>query len=173
MKGREGTGSLSIRELILGLMVWAPLIALVLSSLGLIVLKRISGLPPWVRRLTIPPFYFVSLSIVTLTIGMEVLVVDVFAWLSLFDVYHDWQWTIFMGALFTFLVPAFGVMRAWEASPDVPAGLWCSFSSLHFGPRNLSAVVCYGRRFVGTTNANIHHRTRQPCFFCSFLQRPC
>jgi hypothetical protein len=44
-------------------------------------LKRISGLPPWVRRLTIPPFYFVSLSIATLIIGMEVLVVDVFAWL--------------------------------------------------------------------------------------------
>jgi hypothetical protein len=74
-------GRLSLRRLILELIAGAPLIALLLSSLGLIMLKRISGLPPWVRRLTIPPFYFVSLSIATLIIGMEVLVVDVFAWL--------------------------------------------------------------------------------------------
>ena len=79
---------MSLGELILELIAWAPLIALLLSSLALVVLKRISGLPPWVRRLTIPPFYFVSLSIAMLTIGMEVLAGYVVALLGIFDVYH-------------------------------------------------------------------------------------
>jgi len=66
---------LSLGGLIFELMYWAPLIALLLSSLGLVVLKRISGGPPWVQRLTVRPFYFVSLPIAMLTIGMQGLVV--------------------------------------------------------------------------------------------------
>jgi len=61
-------------QLILELTYWTPLIALVLSSLGLIALKRISGLPLWAERLAAPPFYFVSLPIATLIMGMEMFV---------------------------------------------------------------------------------------------------
>src|SRR6266566_5867613 len=39
--------SMLSRELILELTYWTPLVALLLLSLGLIALKRISGLPPW------------------------------------------------------------------------------------------------------------------------------
>jgi hypothetical protein len=110
-----------LRGLILELIAWAPLIALLLSSLGLIVLKRISGLPPWMRRLTVPPFYFVSLSIAMLTIGMEVLVLYVIILLGifymyhdLFDRYHSWLTFIYMGGETLLLVPAIGAMLAWS-----------------------------------------------------------
>ena len=62
------------QELILELTYWTPLIMLLLSSLGLIALKRISGLPAWAQRLAAPPFYFVSLPIATLIVGMEMFV---------------------------------------------------------------------------------------------------
>ena len=62
------------RELLPELTYWTPLIALVLSSLGLIALKPISGLPPRAQRLATPPFYFVSLPIETLIAGMEMFV---------------------------------------------------------------------------------------------------
>ena len=112
---------MSLGELILELIAWAPLIALLLSSLALVVLKRISGLPPWVRRLTIPPFYFVSLSIAMFTIGMEVMAGYVVGLLGIFDVYHGWPDRIFWGALIILLVPDFGIVRDWEASMDVIA----------------------------------------------------
>jgi hypothetical protein len=50
------------------LMYWAPLVVLVLLSLGLIAMKRLPGLPLWAQRLTAPPFYFVSLPIATLLV---------------------------------------------------------------------------------------------------------
>ncbi len=59
------------RELILELTYRTPLITLLLSSLGLIALKRISALPLWAERLAGPSFYFVSLPIATLIVGME------------------------------------------------------------------------------------------------------
>jgi hypothetical protein len=43
-----------------------PLVALLLVSLGLVVLKRRSSLPAWLARLAAPPFYLVSLPIATL-----------------------------------------------------------------------------------------------------------
>jgi hypothetical protein len=52
---------------------WAPLAALIAASLGLIALKRIADLPPWIARLTAPPFYLVSLPIATLVAGAEML----------------------------------------------------------------------------------------------------
>lgn len=66
--------SMLSRELILELTYWTPLVALLLLSLGLIALKRISGLPPWAERMAAPPFYFVSLPIATLIVGMEMFV---------------------------------------------------------------------------------------------------
>jgi hypothetical protein len=52
---------------------WAPLAALITASLGLVALKRIENLPPWIARLTAPPFYLVSLPIATLVAGAEML----------------------------------------------------------------------------------------------------
>jgi len=51
----------------------APLAALLLVSLGLVVLKRRSDLLPWMARLSAPPFYLVSLPIATLIAGAEML----------------------------------------------------------------------------------------------------
>ncbi|HEY2213290.1 MAG TPA: hypothetical protein VGH62_17080 [Bradyrhizobium sp.] len=50
-----------------------PLVALLLTSLGLVLLKRKSGLPAWLARLAAPPFYLVSLPIATLVVGAEML----------------------------------------------------------------------------------------------------
>ena len=50
-----------------------PLLALLLVSLGLVVLKRRSGLPAWLARLAAAPFYLVSLPIATLIVGAEML----------------------------------------------------------------------------------------------------
>ena len=61
------------RQLLLELAYWTPPVALLVSSLGLIALKCISGLSPWAKRSTAPPFYFVSLPIATLTVGVEML----------------------------------------------------------------------------------------------------
>jgi hypothetical protein len=52
---------------------WAPLAALIVTSLGLVALKRISNLPPWLARLTAPPFYLVSLPVATLIAGAGML----------------------------------------------------------------------------------------------------
>jgi len=52
---------------------WTPLAALVVTSLGLVALKRISKLPPWLARLSAPPFYLVSLPIATLIAGAGML----------------------------------------------------------------------------------------------------
>jgi hypothetical protein len=48
------------------LLSFAPLAALLLVSLGLVVLKRRSGVSLWMARLAAPPFYPVSLPIATL-----------------------------------------------------------------------------------------------------------
>jgi hypothetical protein len=62
------------QELIIKLTYWTPLIAFVLSSLGLIALRWIPGLPPWAQRLSASPFYFVSLPFATLVVGLEMFV---------------------------------------------------------------------------------------------------
>jgi hypothetical protein len=50
-------------------------VALLLVSLGLVVLRGRSNLPAWIARLTAPPFYLVSLPIATLIVGAEMLAV--------------------------------------------------------------------------------------------------
>jgi len=50
-----------------------PFVVLVAVSLGLVILKRRSGLSPWLTRLTVAPFYLVSLPIATLVAGAEML----------------------------------------------------------------------------------------------------
>jgi hypothetical protein len=60
-------------DLMLEVTYWTPLIVLVLLSLGLLALKRVSGLPQWLKRLATPPFYFVSMPIATVLIGVEIL----------------------------------------------------------------------------------------------------
>ncbi len=63
-----------MREIVIvRLMLVAPLAALLLVSLGFVVLKRRSGLSPWMARLTTPPFYLVSLPIATLIAGAQML----------------------------------------------------------------------------------------------------
>jgi hypothetical protein len=74
-----GTGTAPIRDVVLpsptliALAYWAPLVALLVLSLGLIALKRVSQLPPWVRRLVVPPFYVVSLPVAALLAGADML----------------------------------------------------------------------------------------------------
>lgn len=48
-----------------------PVVALFLLSLGLIALKQVPGLSRQAMRLVAPPFYFVSLPIATLIVGLE------------------------------------------------------------------------------------------------------
>ena len=79
-------------QLILELCYWAPLIALLLSSLSLIGLKRVSGLSPWAQRLVAPPFYFVAVPIATLLAGLELVTWSVF--LDWFSSYHLWGFGI-------------------------------------------------------------------------------
>ncbi len=66
-----------MREIVIArlmlLLCLAPLAALVLVSFGLAVLKRRSGLSPWIAQLAAPPFYLVSLPIATLTAGANML----------------------------------------------------------------------------------------------------
>ncbi len=53
--------------------IFASPVALLLVSLGLVVLTGRRNLPGWIARLTIPPFYLVSLPIATLIVGAEML----------------------------------------------------------------------------------------------------
>lgn len=68
------TGLMLSRQLILELIYWIPLGALLMSSLGLIALRRLSRLPIWLERVAALPFYFVSLPMATLLVGAEMLV---------------------------------------------------------------------------------------------------
>jgi len=61
------------RRLIFEMIYWLPLVVLLVSSLGLVALWRVSGLPPWLQRLAALPFYVISLPIATLLAGVEML----------------------------------------------------------------------------------------------------
>jgi hypothetical protein len=63
-----------ILKVLLVSLVCAPIAALVLVSLGLVVSKWKSSLCPWLARLAAPRFYLVSLPIATLIAGTEMLV---------------------------------------------------------------------------------------------------
>ena len=62
-----------LNTLLFRLSFFVPLVALLLGSLALVVLKWRSGLPAWLARLAAPPFYLVSLPIATLIVGAEML----------------------------------------------------------------------------------------------------
>jgi hypothetical protein len=90
------------RQLVLELAYWTPLVALLLLSLGLIALERITGLSPWAKRLVAPSFYFVSLPAATLVVGMEMLI-----WLIQFFLRGPPDvdsLTLFLGNLYVFLL---------------------------------------------------------------------
>jgi hypothetical protein len=62
-----------LNTLLFQLSFFVPLVALLLVSLALVVLKRRSGYSRWLSRLLAPPFYLVSLPIATLIVGAEML----------------------------------------------------------------------------------------------------
>jgi len=59
------------RRLIFEMIYWMPLVMLFISSLGLIALKQVSGLPTWLERAATPPFYSVSLPVAALVVAAE------------------------------------------------------------------------------------------------------
>ena len=82
----ESTGPISRLQFLLELTYWLPLMALLLSLVGLIALKRMSERPSvWGERLLAPPVYVVALSIATLVAGMEVL-----GWYALISHANGW-----------------------------------------------------------------------------------
>jgi hypothetical protein len=121
----ESTEPISRLQLLLELTYWLPLMALLLSSLGLIALKRMSGrLPPWVERLLAPPFYFVALSIASLVAGIEVL-----GWYALVSYANGW---LFQSYSYGWLT---GIGILW-------LGAWVEF------PVHPVEVLLYGASFV-------------------------
>src|SRR5690242_17322284 len=70
-----------------GFLFCIPPFVLLVASLGLIGLKRISRLPRWAARLAAPPFYLVALPIATVITGLQV-----FAWMFL-------AWYLFLDPL--------------------------------------------------------------------------
>ena len=62
-----------LNTLLFRLSFFVPLVALLLGSLALVVLKWRSGSSRWLARLAVPPFYLVSLPIATLIVGAEML----------------------------------------------------------------------------------------------------
>jgi hypothetical protein len=88
---------------------WAPLAALIVTSLGLVAMKRISNLPPRLARLTAPPFYLVSLPIATLVAGAEMLGLYCFVVLDLLLHYRTFWFMLHVrfsdAALFGLVIP--------------------------------------------------------------------
>jgi hypothetical protein len=94
------------RRLIFEMIYWLPLVVLLVSSLGLVALRRVSGLPPWLERVAALPFYVISLPIATLLAGVEML-----------------AWTVVTIQAFgvSTLVLGFPIM-VWLSFPVDPAG---------------------------------------------------
>lgn len=88
-----------MREIVIArlmlLMCVAPLVALLLVSLWLVVLKRRSDFSPWMARLAAPPFYLVSPPIATLIVGAEML--GVYSLLILHDLLSPVSWSDVFG----------------------------------------------------------------------------
>ncbi len=90
------------RQLTLELAYWTPLVTLLLLSLGFIALERITRPPPWAKRLVAPPFYFISLPLATLVVGMEMLIGVIHFFLSGPLDIDSWR-LLFVGNLFFLL----------------------------------------------------------------------
>jgi hypothetical protein len=98
-------------------------VALLLVSLGLVVLKRRSNFPAWMARLITPPFYLVSLPIATLIVGVEMLALySLFVMSGLLSPYGfswDYHYRLF------FLNPVPGFLNV--ASRPAIVGFFLSF----------------------------------------------
>jgi hypothetical protein len=79
-----------LSRLMLLLMCLTPLASLVVSSLALAALKRVSRRPSWTERLARPPFYFVALPVAALIVGMQTLVYAVNYFVAGSEVADDW-----------------------------------------------------------------------------------
>lgn len=86
-------------------------VALLLVSLGLVVLKRRSNLPAWMARLTTPPFHLVSLPIATLIVGAEMLVLYSLVVMSSLLSPYGFSWDYKFQLFFLNPVPAFYFYR--------------------------------------------------------------
>jgi hypothetical protein len=127
--GSERTGRMLSRQLVLELAYWTPLVTLLLLSLGLIALERITGLSPWAKRLIWPPFYFISLPVATLVVGMEML-----TWIVRFFLSGPPDvdsLTLFLGNLYVFLL----MLAAFPLLAILGYGLFAAlvFSGLTLG----------------------------------------
>jgi hypothetical protein len=111
----QRTGLMVSPEVILESMYWIPLVALLVSSLGLVALKRVSGLPLWLERVAAPPFYFVSFPVATLLAGAELLI-----WTGA-DVYY-FGWAFVCSLLFV----------VWDSFSVDPAGTLGAFGYANF-----------------------------------------
>ena len=81
----------------------APLGVLLVVSLGLVMLKRRSGLSPWLTRLTAPPFYLISLPIATLIAGAEML--GLYSLIALMDLLSPGtSWSFIFGSFLNVLL---------------------------------------------------------------------
>ena len=136
-----------IIDWLMWLLWWAPLAALIVTSLGLVALKRISNLSPWLARLTAPPFYLVSLPIATLIVGAEMLGLYSLVVLDLLLSYRIFWYllsSIFQSGLFVILLLLSRGVSAYL--PDLlfaltfvlPIGFWAA---------TFSAATCCGGRF--------------------------
>jgi hypothetical protein len=117
------------RELIVELAYWIPLVALLASSLGLIALKRVSGLPGWLDRVAAPPFYFVSLPIATLLAGMEMLSE------ILLVIYHQISFLIFVLGL--------PILLCFDTSPLADRLAFANFLLAPFGASFVSGYLLW------------------------------
>jgi hypothetical protein len=96
---------------VLALVLWAPLIALFLMSLSLIAARFLPGIPRWAKRLTAPPFYFVSLPVATLIVGMEI---------PLWLLYLACEWMVGVPVARDAIIDRFYIM--WAVALFLPVG---------------------------------------------------
>jgi hypothetical protein len=104
-----GTSSLaeSGLEMKLLISVFVSPVALLLVSLGLVVLKSRSNLPAWMARLTAPSFYLVSVPIATLIVGAEMLALYSLLVISELLSPYGFSWKYNSNYFFLNPVPAF------------------------------------------------------------------
>jgi|SRR5689334_11981363 hypothetical protein len=127
------------RKLILESLYWIPLVTLLVSSLGLVALKRVSGLPLWLERVSAPPFYFVSFPIAALFAGAEMLI-----W-TVANVYY-------FGWAFVFSLP----IVVWDSFSLDPAGTlgYANFCVAPFAVFFLSGYMLW--RSIGRKREHSH-----------------
>ena len=127
-----------IIDWLMWLLWWAPLAALIVTSLGLVALKRISNLSPWLARLTAPPFYLVSLPIATLIAGAGMLGLYSLVVLDLLLYYRTFWYLLYFdfvrAASFGLVIPLPPHLVEFPYLPDLlfaltfvlPMGFWAA-----------------------------------------------